>query len=168
MSIALPSSLARRFLLWISRDRDSRSAFRANSVVLPAGNFTVRLQQTFLRILIACWTYQFLGTSALGFWFNHIGERSRPHFYQFVFFLFSIPLFEASNLFFKLAYRGNQRRLILLRTRQGTLYGEKLSAELDLCFEKLCGVAQAEGGLREIGKSLDRCKALADRYQIGH
>jgi hypothetical protein len=61
----------------------------------------------------------------------------------------------------------NQRRLLRLRIRQGGPYREDLLVKLDGIFEELRGVPRTGHSLHNLGRRLDRVKALADGNEIG-
>jgi hypothetical protein len=126
------------------------------------------LKDRFLALLVAGCTYPMNGFGAACSRLQHIGKAPRSNFFQLVSLLLSFPCFKASTFFFKVAYSLNQRRLFCLRIKQGFLYGEDLLLELDGCVEQLCRIPQTHHGLGKIGERLNRVKALADSYQIGH
>jgi hypothetical protein len=126
------------------------------------------LKDKFLALLIAGCTYPMRWFGAACVRFQHIGKGPGCNLFELVPLLLSFPCFKASNFFFKIAYRLNQRRLFRLRVQQGFLYGEELLLELDGCFEKLSGIPQTHYGLGNVRKRLDRIESLADSYQIRH
>ena len=109
-----------------------------------------------------------LWLGALGVRLHNISKRSSGHFYEFIPLLLCFPCFKASNFFFALAYRFNQRRLFRLRIGQGFLHREDLLIQLDSCFEQLCQIPQTHKGLYEIRCSLKRIQALTDGDEVNH
>ena len=77
------------------------------------------------------------GFGSAFFLFYNISQTSRVKFAELVVLLLSFPCFKASNFFFKMAYRLNQRRLFRLRVGQRGLYRKDLLVELDGIFEEL-------------------------------
>ena len=84
----------------------------------------------------------------LGIFFSHIVKGAASDIPQLIILFLSIPCFKASDLFFKLAYRLDQRSLLGLRIRQGGLHGENLLVQLDGLFEDLRRVPQTSYSLR--------------------
>ncbi len=72
------------------------------------------LQRFYLSILVAICAGPMRRFGAASIWLQHIRECPVPDIFTLIAGLLSIPCFEVSHFFFKIAYMLNQRRLMLL------------------------------------------------------
>jgi hypothetical protein len=100
------------------------------------------LEVPLFTALVAICTYGMKWFGALSIGLNRASEGTGSQILQLVPLLLSFPCFKASNFFFKLSYRLNQRRLFRLRICKGGLHREDLLVKLDGIFEELRGVPQ--------------------------
>src|SRR5580700_10764270 len=84
-----------------------------------------------MSVRIAVWTYFMRGFGAAGIFLNRIGKHSGAKFCEFIFGLFSVPFFKASNFFFEIVYTLQQRELIRLGGECVRLGGEDYSLQFD-------------------------------------
>jgi hypothetical protein len=104
-------------------------ANRANNRNPPILVLT-RIEDRFSPVIVAICAYIMRRFYALQRFFKGIGDASRPGAYQFVAYLLAIPVFHFGNLFFKIAYLLNQRRLNRLGFKKVTLSTEKRTINL--------------------------------------
>jgi hypothetical protein len=83
--------------------------------------FLRRLECRALVLIVTICTKHMKSFSALHSWSRRVGINARTDFGKFVLLLFSVPCFQASNFFFKLAYRLNQRRAFLVNRKNSVL-----------------------------------------------
>ena len=129
--------------------------------------YSVILQDRLDAILVAAGAKVMHGLGALHRWLYAISQRSRSQFVQLVTFLLMRPVFELHNLGFKVAFSGNNRRII-------RLYGDQFLLNVENDTGQLGGLSryrrirlEREQTLRNLRRALDGAKRASDAVNHG-
>lgn len=115
----------------------------------PNTKFIRCLKDRLLVLVVAVCTKQMIWFGALCLWLQSVSKRFDPGVCQFVTLLLSVPCFQLSHFFFKLTYRCNQIRVVLLRGQNNPLQFDDLRLDG-------CGLFQIYHRLSDVVRCLER------------
>jgi hypothetical protein len=128
----------------------------------PARN----LQDGLLSVLIAFCTKAMERFASFHSWLKCICEASPPIFGKLIAFLFLFPAFQFSQLFFKAAFRLQQRHLLRLGRECAALGGEDFSLEFDNLRLNFGSRLEVHHTLGDVAYRLEASNRRLDRTNI--
>src|SRR5438105_433245 len=112
------------------------------------------LKNGFFSLLVAICTNEMRRFAVAHRFFHGISQRTSVEFYEFIALLLCLPCFEFSNLFFKIAYTLQQRRLAEIGAKCALLGGENYSVQFDSLRLKYGSVAETYHCLYDFARGL--------------